>query len=350
MNVRQIQSLPLRNDDRLPVKKKQTGFVRLAVLMLMAASLIYGTYIVLASVKVSADAQQPQIRSAVGDNCVDDFRGITKPGSIIDSWSCNGSHAQAWSFTSGKIELDGKYCVSEIGSKALLENCLANKNQQWLRDGVGLQNLADNKCLSLPDGKTKVQLIVANCNLTSVNESWTPDRWPGKPLAEISSPQCTQTNLRQKVVCIAEQQWLAWQTEPKLHQVLLSDYTDGNAYEEWCADFVSYVYKQAGYPFSGGERGNGGWDEYNANNIQYMGFTYHSADSGYIPQPGDIAYFNYNGGHVEIVVSGGQHPTFIYGDSGTVDPYSGNGDMAENQLTSDGSLGQLMYYLSPTSA
>jgi len=78
-----------------------------------------------------------------------------------------------------------------------------------------------------------------------------------------------------------------------------------------------------------------------------MGFTQHYANTGYIPKTGDVAYFNYNGGHVEIVVSGGSKPTFVYGNSATIDPTTGNGEMEANTETSDGSLGQLVYYLSP---
>jgi hypothetical protein len=139
-------------------------------------------------------------------------------------------------------------------------------------------------------------------------------------------------------------QWALWQANPNGHTGLLTQFTDGNSYEEWCADFVSYVYKISGYPFQNGERDN--WDEYNANNLVNLNFTVHNAGS-YIPKPGDIAYFDYSGGHVELVVTGGSHPTFIYGDSGTTDPMTGNGEMNEDTLTNDGSAGSVQYYLSP---
>jgi len=62
------------------------------------------------------------------------------------------------------------------------------------------------------------------------------------------------------VACYAAKEWAAWQAPGSNHNALLNVYADGNGYEEWCADFISYVYKEAGYPFSGGERD--GWDEY----------------------------------------------------------------------------------------
>ena len=77
-----------------------------------------------------------------------------------------------------------------------------------------------------------------------------------------------------------------------------------------------------------------------------MGFSYHNASS-YTPRPGDVAYFDYSGGHVEIVVSGGPTPTFVYGDSANIDSSTGNGEMEANTIISDGSMGQVLYYLSP---
>lgn len=76
------------------------------------------------------------------------------------------------------------------------------------------------------------------------------------------------------------------------------EYTDGNA-ERWCADFVSWVYKQAGKPFTGGSSGGwriagalavGRWFESNK-------LWINRGDSD--PQPGDVIVFNH--GHVGLV-------------------------------------------------
>lgn len=345
MNVRPIPQR--RTIEQSVADKKPKHYFRLAAMIGLAGILIWLSISVVGLGRASADSPQPQISSGVtGDYCIDDYHGNTKPGSIVDSWQCNGTSSQKWSVSHNNIKLMSKYCLAEITAKLVVNKCDGSKNEQWVRRGVGFKNLADNNCLSLPSGKTSVQLVTTSCNSSSLNQVWTPNDWPGLPMSQISSPACNQRTLGQRVACYAKRQWLAWQTEPSLHNILINEYTDGNSYEEWCADFVSYIYREAGAPFVAGERGNG-WDEYNANNIQYMGFTYHAVNSGYVPKPGDVAYFNYSGGHVEIVVSGGAHPTFIYGDSGAKDPYTHNGDMAENQLTSDGSSGQLMYYLSP---
>jgi hypothetical protein len=150
------------------------------------------------------------------------------------------------------------------------------------------------------------------------------------------------------VACYAIKEWVNWTTEPNNHVNLLANYTGGSAftYEEWCADFVSYVYKQAGYPFTNGNYE--GWDEDLAPDVINQGFT--QQPSSYVPQPGDVAYFDYPGGHVEIVVVGGKTPTFIYGNSATIDPTTGNGEMAANTITHDPVLGSLQYYMSPNSS
>ena len=326
--------------------RNQKGFVRLAILMSIVGFLVWSAYSLAAIGQAQADVNQPEILSGVSGYCLDSYHGGTKSGTIIDSWLCNGSKAQRWQFSQNRVMFLGKYCLNQVNSTAVLSTCSKSSSDLWVRHGVGLENDANHQCLALPNAKTGHQLVTVSCNnMTSVAKVWTPSEWTGKPIAQMSSPSCSQRQLGARVACFAQRQWLAWQTEPQIHKALLNDYTDSNPYEEWCADFVSYVYWEAGAPFTNGERN--GWDQYNANYIRYMGFTYHSASSGYIPKPGDVAYFNYSGGHVEIVVSGGKHPTFIYGDSGVIDPVSGNGNMAENQITSDGHAGHIVYYLSP---
>lgn len=317
-------------------------------MLIVSAFLIWASVAVASLRPASADSPIPELRSGQPGNCLSVASSKIQAGSLLIAASCNGTAGQNFNFSGGHFTVAGNYCLTVPGSTVMLEPCSqSNQNQDWKADGVGYQNLSTNRCLSIAKSKTQ-QVITASCNqLDTLNETWVPSIWSGQSIYNTSDPSCNQSNLGQRVACQAERQWLAWQTQPKLHNALLYDYTAGNPSEEWCADFVSYIYKQAGAAFTNGERGLNGWDEYNANNIINQGFTYHAAGSGYLPQPGDIAYFNYLGGHVEVVVKGGNNPVFIYGDSGVLDPISGNGDMAENQIASDGSLGQLEYYLSP---
>lgn len=331
-----------------PAKRNQKGFTHLVIMLIVSAFLIWASVAVASLRPASADSPIPELRSGQYGNCLSALSSKIKPGSTVVAANCNGLAEQNFNLNSGQITIDGNYCLTASGSIVVLDSCnQKDQNQGWQADGVGYLNLGNNRCLSILKGSAK-QVGTASCNqLDTLNETWVPSIWSGQSIYATSDPSCNQSNLGQRVACQAERQWLAWQTQPKLHNALLYDYTAGNPYEEWCADFVSYVYKQAGAPFSNGERGQNGWDEYNANNIINQGFTYHAAGSGYLPKPGDVAYFTYLGGHVEIVVKGGANPVFIYGDSGVTDPITGNGNMAENQITSDGSLGQLEYYLSP---
>ncbi len=346
---RPVPQLRRRSDINIVEPKRKRPIFKISLLLIVAMFLVWVGFVIVGVNKASADAPIPEIKSGLSGFCIDDYHNVTKPNSRVVDWSCNGTPAQEFSFNGVSIVKDTKYCLDVSGDKVVINKCSNNlASQKWERDDVGFKNKASNKCLSIPSGTSSKQLILSSCNFTKLSETWTPSQWSGKPMTLSSDPSCRQANLGNRVACVAKREWLAWQTEPKLHYALLNDYTDGNANEEWCADFVSFVYKEAGAPFSNGERS--GWDEYNANYIQNQGFSYHPANSGYIPKPGDVAYFDYSGGHVEIVVKGGRHPTFIYGDSGTKDPITGNGDMAENQITSNGSAGQVVYYLSPNSS
>jgi hypothetical protein len=291
----------------------------------------------------------PEIRSGLTNLCLDDRHDGKGLNSIVDNFSCNGTKSQDFVLSGDKIKHSLDQCLSVLergksnGDQVVLNNCSNNASQAWAVDQGGLENSKSSLCLSSPSDTSGVKLVLGSCNnLSKPQEAWAEDIWNND---SGNYQNCAQINQRgPKVACYAQYQWSTWQSQPSLHSALLSDYTDGNSYEEWCADFVSYVYREAGYPFVSGERN--GWDEYNANNVQNMGFTYHSASS-YVPQAGDVAFFDYPGGHVEIVVKGGKHPLFVYGDSGTTDPKTGNGDMNEDTLTNDGIYGQVTSYLSP---
>lgn len=285
-----------------------------------------------------------KIVSGVSGDCLDDHTDKLASGNPVDAWECNDSSAQRWSVTYDQIEHAGKYCLSvvgnskNVGSNIVLDPCASAPGQIWLRDKSGYINPNSGLCLI-----NSSQLTLASCDrLASASEIWTPENYDDK---KVGLPSCDGNSEGQKIACEAASEWARWQNSSD-HEALLNTYTDGSPYEEWCADFVSYVYRQAGYPLAGAYDG---WDENDANNLQnYPEFTLHQASSGYTPKAGDIAWFNYDGGHVEVVVSGGARPTFIYGNSGETDPTTGNGDMRTNTLTSDGSEGQLVYYLSPS--
>jgi hypothetical protein len=333
---RQVPNLPTQTGSAF-------GALILCLVLLISVIAIFR----LVQSHVSADI--PRISSGLDSYCLNVYDGKTDTNTSVDTWKCNDTASQDWVATIDTITHDGSQCLSVQGdavgqgSKVVINPCNAVAGQIWLRDQAGYQNPNSGLCLTASSSRPTDQLFISDCsNLASSQETWTPTLPATKN--NLTNLPCTGTE-GQKVACYAIKGWTTWQSGSISHESLLNSYTDGAPYEEWCADFVSYVYKEAGYPFIQGD--TDGWDENVADNIQYMGFLMHPADSNYVPQAGDIAFFNYSDGHVEIVVSGGKTPTFIYGDSAVIDPTTGNGQMVANTITQKADEGQLVYYLSP---
>jgi hypothetical protein len=122
---------------------------------------------------------------------------------------------------------------------------------------------------------------------------------------------------RQQIVCVAKQElslWSSGQLKPGTNAYF--KYSD-NRPEEWCADFASWVYNQAGDPLGPAGSNGPSWD------VPYVGnmiippqsaskFTYHPI-GGYTPMPGDLAI--HGTAHVNIVVAvDGSTVTLVGGD------------------------------------
>lgn len=326
----------------------QAGFLRKSIVFVAVLFLVFGFSNIYFVSHTTAASTEPEVQSAIEGNCLDDYQDSKAANARVELLVCNGSLAQNFIISGNTISIDQNYCLgvenngTSSGDPVVLNPCSEIPGQNWAVDLGGYENPNSGLCLTVPHSQTKTQLTVSSCqNLDQPNQGWSATRYTTFP---SSGTNCNQGTEGQRVACNAEVQWTLWQAHPNAHDQLLNQYTDGNSYEEWCADFVSYIYKISGYPFQNGERDN--WDEYDASNVVNQNFTMHNAGS-YLPKPGDVAYFDYAGGHVEIVVTGGKHPTFVYGDSGTTDPITGNGEMNEDMLTNDGSAGGVQYYLSP---
>ena len=322
---------------------KNSGFSKTGILIVLIV--IISLFLVFKTQRSHVLADSQKITSAIPGYCLDVYLNKSNDNAKVDTWKCNDTTAQAWDVSDTNITHGNGYCLTiqndktVVGSLIVLNKCSQSQGQIWLRDKNGFINPNSGLCLSTSTSNPENQLFIDSCDkLTQNQENWSSTS------QNLNTFSCRGTE-GEKVSCNAINDWITWQSGKQSHNALLTEYTDGTPYEEWCADFVSYVYKQSGHPFTNGE--TNGWDENLANNIQNQGFTYHDANSGYIPKTGDVAFFSYSGGHVEIVISGGKFPTFVYGNSGTIDPSTGNGEMMTNTKTSDGSMGQLLYYLSP---
>lgn len=171
----------------------------------------------------------------------------------------------------------------------------------------------------------------------------------------------TQTGVRAKVVCLAQAELAIWNAKggpPGGPAEYCKKYINGlgqsggrpdGSCEEWCADFTSWIFNQAGYPLQ-----QPNWRISFVDNIRLVGvaggkFTFKT--TGYTPQPGDIAlHENQGSSHVNIVVAvNGDTVTMIGGDQGH-GPYGGpNSQSVVSQYDNKGFIaGPLSGYVVPT--
>ncbi len=146
-----------------------------------------------------------------------------------------------------------------------------------------------------------------------------------------SSSNNNPGNIRELVVCIAQNQLSLWQSQPGYTPIGGPNFGyantgylkySQNSQEEWCADFASWVYNQAGYPL----QADPNWRIPAVQMIQSIGqknqnFHWHK-EPGYTPKAGDLAIHLYGStyalSHVNIVVGvSGSNVTMIGGDQGS---------------------------------
>lgn len=170
-------------------------------------------------------------------------------------------------------------------------------------------------------------------------------------LLDTSSSTSSLSNVRTNVVCLAEQELALW--TPTYDRQNYLKYTQ-NAPEEWCADFVSWIYNQAGYPLGTKLR----WRYASVFEIKQIGdnninFHYHDSNS-YTPQPGDLAIHSTSNNpyyHVNMVVdvnTASKTLTLIGGDQGS-GPYGGSASQSvvSTETTIGYSSGDITGYVSP---
>lgn len=183
-------------------------------------------------------------------------------------------------------------------------------------------------------GSTTTTSVTSYCNTTAVNCS--SNTGGSGDSGDTDSTGVGQ--LRQNVVCAAQQQLALWSSQPGYNTTNFPYAANGyltysqGTYEEWCADFISWVYDQAGYPLQPDPNWLvAGVPEAVTIAQQNTNFTWHPAGSSYTPQPGDLAvhYIPQSGdssppqqiasdyNHINIFISSsGGVSTYIGGDQG----------------------------------
>ena len=127
------------------------------------------------------------------------------------------------------------------------------------------------------------------------------------------------SNIRHTIVCTTNQELQKWSgPSPQLTPATGYLTYSQNRPEDWCADFASWVYNQAGDPLQ-----TGSWNVSYVPDIEAIGtigqnFHWHPVGSGYTPQPGDLAI--HGSSHVNIVVGvSGNQMTLVGGNQGSDD-------------------------------
>ncbi|WP_041833503.1 SGNH/GDSL hydrolase family protein [Actinoplanes sp. N902-109] len=124
------------------------------------------------------------LRSGLPGKCADVRNSGTADGTAVQSWSCNGSQAQSWTYpptAGGAVRSLGKCLdVSNSGTadftKVQLWTCNGSAAQRWLTGAnSSLLNPQSGRCLDVPDSSTAdgIQLQIFDCNGTAA-QRWTP--------------------------------------------------------------------------------------------------------------------------------------------------------------------------------
>lgn len=136
---------------------------------------------------------------------------------------------------------------------------------------------------------------------------------PQSPLPDVYPvvPNTDNGQLRQRVTQLAamevgtrEQGQNRGQRITRYRTAVTGPGKDPNAPEPWCADFVSWIFRQAGAPLGHGGRG----DDYTITMQKWAreAGRYRTA-SQHVPQPGDVAFYDWEGDgavdHINIVES-----------------------------------------------
>ena len=146
-------------------------------------------------------------------------------------------------------------------------------------------------CVALAFGLAFVAWRFARPGFYYVSNVDVTDKWP-------NIDEETLTENQQKIIASAKRVW----EEPRPE----SFYTDVPQNEAWCANFVSYVYREAGLPFTNPVAG--GWripGIYTLTDYLVNEGYWQPADSGYEPVVGDIVIYDHGvlSGHTNIVLS-----------------------------------------------
>jgi len=283
-----------------------------------------------------------------------------------------GLKMEAGTSPSIAVQSNGKWVVAFQSNTNTLDTYDSVGNSQATSDGLTAGT--NPSIIPVPDGSYEVAFEANNDHLsifhtggTTNNTTLGMDSGTSPSLAITApTPPATSSSLGTKIVSIAEGQE-GYQDDPS--GTYCNEYSafwlgsepsecgnTGNYYEEWCADFAAWAWSQAGASFTYGF----GTNDINAGAISFYAWaeangTWHGANSGYTPQPGDAVVYALSTStaqHVAIVSSytaGDAGPNVVNGDWWV----SGNGSVYaesdQSEVTSDGTAYPILGYATPLS-
>ncbi|GIE82502.1 hypothetical protein Aph02nite_84520 [Actinoplanes philippinensis] len=120
------------------------------------------------------------LQSNFSGRCIDIPGGVPTAGAVLQTWDCNGTAAQKWSFEAdGTVRAMGK-CMDPAGgaltngTPVQLADCNANPVQRFtLTTARTLQNVSSGRCVDIKDwnGSNGAKLQLWDCAGTS-NQIW----------------------------------------------------------------------------------------------------------------------------------------------------------------------------------
>jgi streptogrisin C len=114
------------------------------------------------------------------NRCVDVPNSNFSDGVPLQTWTCNGTNAQAWTLSGGTLRTQNNKCMDVAwgstanGATIQIANCSGNPAQQFVLSGAGdLVNPQANKCVDIKDWNNSdgARLQLWDCAGTA-NQKW----------------------------------------------------------------------------------------------------------------------------------------------------------------------------------
>ncbi|MBQ0893707.1 ricin-type beta-trefoil lectin domain protein [Micromonospora sp. U56] len=121
-----------------------------------------------------------RIVSNWNNRCIDVPNSNFSDGVLLQTWTCNGTSAQAWAFTGGTLRTQNNKCMDVAwgstanGATIQIANCSGNPAQQFVLSAAGdLVNPQANKCVDITDWNNSdgARLQLWDCAGTA-NQKW----------------------------------------------------------------------------------------------------------------------------------------------------------------------------------